>query len=351
MARFTAAAVLLAVSLGASTLRAQDATEPLRTHGCVGCHSLDGAQNQGPTFQGLAGSSRGVLRDGERVTVVADEAYLRRAIETPNAEIADGFDPGFMPTFDLEGAEVDALVTAVQAVPADGAPTSPGTWIPLALGLVLFVLGHLALSSAPLRGPLVARMGEAKFQGLYSLVAAVGLGLIVWGYLLAPYVILFEPPTWTRWIPNVVVPLAYVLLVLGFTTPSPTIAGMADKAAEGPKGIQRITRHPALWGFALWGLAHIPPNGDLRSTLVFVSIAFLGLAGMVHIDLRRAATGSEAWERYEQQTSVFPFVAIVAGRQKLALGELGWWRILIGVLAWAAMLHLHRWLIGVSPLP
>jgi len=348
--RFAAIVVVLFIGSWTSSVLAQEPTAPLRENGCVGCHSLDGSPNQGPTFQGLAGSHRGVIRDGERVTVVADDDYLRRAIETPDAEIADDFEPGFMPSFGLEASEIDALVAAIRAVPAAGDPAA-GTWLPLALGLFLFVFGHLALSSAPMRGPLVARMGEAKFQGLYSVVAAVALGLIAWGYTLAPYVLLFEPPTWTRWVPNVVVPVAYVLLVLGFTTPAPTIAGMADRAAAGPRGVQRITRHPALWGFALWGLSHIPPNGDLRSTLVFVGVAFLALAGMVHIDLRRGATGTDAWDRYEQQTSVFPFVAIASGRQKLVLREIGWWRVLLGIVAWAAMLHLHRWLIGVSPLP
>jgi hypothetical protein len=249
--------VVLVWSAEPAAARAQESTAPLREHGCVGCHSLDGAAGQGPSFVGLAGSHRGVYRDGERVTVVADDAYLRRAIEAPDAEIAEGYAAGFMPRFELDETEVVALVAAIGSVPTQPAPSS-GTWWPLAVGLFLFVFGHLAMSSAPLRGPLVTRFGEGGFQGLYSLVAFVGLGLIVWGYTLAPYVLIFEPPTWTRWIPNVVMPLAYTLLVMGYTTPSPTMAGMADRAASGPKGIQRITRHPALWGFALWGLAHRP---------------------------------------------------------------------------------------------
>jgi uncharacterized membrane protein len=343
--------VVLVWSAEPAAARAQESTAPLREHGCVGCHSLDGAAGQGPSFVGRAGSHRGVYRDGERVTVVADDAYLRRAIEAPDAEIAEGYAAGFMPRFELDETEVAALVAAIGSVPTQPAPSS-GTWWPLAVGLFLFVFGHLAMSSAPLRGPLVTRFGEGGFQGLYSLVAFVGLGLIVWGYTLAPYVLIFEPPTWTRWIPNVVMPLAYTLLVMGYTTPSPTMAGMADRAASGPKGIQRITRHPALWGFALWGLAHVPANGDLKSSLVFLGVAFLSFAGMVHIDLRRAAhPDDEAWDHFEQQTSIFPFVAILAGRQKLVLSELGLWRVALGLVGWGAMLAIHQWVIGVSPLP
>jgi len=202
-----------------------------------------------------------------------------------------------------------------------------------------------------MRGLLVASLGsEGRFGALYSIVAAIGLGLLVWGHGLAPYVPLYDPP-WTRWVPNLVVPIAYVLLVMGFTTPSPTTAGMAARASSGPRGVQRITRHPALWGFALWALSHLAPNGDLRSCLVFLGIAFLAFTGMVHIDMRRGAVPDEAWARYERETSIVPFVAILGGRQKLVLSELGVWRIALGLVAWAAMLPIHRFVFGVSPLP
>ncbi|GAB4109863.1 MAG: hypothetical protein OHK0013_45560 [Sandaracinaceae bacterium] len=342
--------VLLAVTSRAAAQGGDDTLAPLSRHGCTACHSLDGSERQGPTFVGLAGSHRGVYRDGERVTVIADAAYLRRAIEAPDAEIAEGFVPGYMPRIRLEAAEIDALVAAIAAVPAEATPAS-GDWVPLALGLFFFVLGHLALSSAPFRGWIVARLGAGGFAGLYSLVAALSLAAIVWGWGRAPYVVLFEPPTWARWIPNVLMPIAIVFMVLGFTTPSATAAGQEQRAAEGPRGIHRITRHPSLWGFGLWGLSHLGPNGDLRSSLVFVGIAFLSFAGMVHIDLRRAASGGEAWERYERATSVFPFVAILARRQKLVLGELGWWRVLLALVVWGASLHFHRALLGVSALP
>jgi uncharacterized membrane protein len=344
-------ALALGVWLVPSASGAQDATAPLREHGCLACHSLDGAPGQGPSFVGLHGARRGVVRGGERVTVVANAEYLRRSIREPDAEIAEGYEAGFMPRFELEDEELEALVAAIAAAPSEARPAG-GTWWPLGVGLVLFVLGHLAMSSAPLRGPIVARVGEGGFQGLYSILAFVGLGLVVWGYALAPYVLLFEPPKWTRWIPNLVMPIAYTLLVMGYTTPSPTVAGMSNRAGAGPVGIQRITRHPALWGFALWGLAHVPANGDLKSSLVFLGIAFLSFAGMVHIDLRRAARADdEAWARFEQQTSVVPFAAIASGRQKLVLAELGLWRVALGLAGWAVMLALHRWLLGVAPLP
>ncbi|MBD3334636.1 MAG: cytochrome c oxidase subunit II [Candidatus Eisenbacteria bacterium] len=63
----------------------------LGEQGCLGCHSLDGREDIGPTFKGLFGSERTVIRDEEETTVTADEEYLRRAIVDPSEEIVKGF--------------------------------------------------------------------------------------------------------------------------------------------------------------------------------------------------------------------------------------------------------------------
>lgn len=65
-----------------------------RRSGCATCHSLDGSRRPGPTWKGLYGKKR-ALANGQEV--VADEAYLRRAILNPDAEIAQGFPKGMMP--------------------------------------------------------------------------------------------------------------------------------------------------------------------------------------------------------------------------------------------------------------
>ncbi len=65
-----------------------------RRSGCATCHSLDGSRRPGPTWKGLYGQKR-ALTNGQEV--VADEAYLRRAILDPDAEIAQGFPKGMMP--------------------------------------------------------------------------------------------------------------------------------------------------------------------------------------------------------------------------------------------------------------
>lgn len=63
--------------------------------------------------------------------------------------------------------------------------------------------------------------------------------------------------------------VAFFFVVLAFTTPNPTaVGGEALLAQKEPaKGIQRITRHPFLWGVAVWSFTHLILNGDLASVI------------------------------------------------------------------------------------
>ncbi len=82
---------------------------------CVACHTVDGTTGTGPTWKGLAGSSR-PLETGE--SVVADTAYLFASIVDPGAQIVQGFAP-VMPTDysdTLTQAEIDDLVAYIQSL-------------------------------------------------------------------------------------------------------------------------------------------------------------------------------------------------------------------------------------------
>ena len=90
--------------------------ELLEKHGCLGCHSLDGSRGVGPSFKGLYHSLVTVLENGTRLTVTADDAYLRESIRTPAAKVVDGFQPT-MPAFpDLTDDEVKAMVEFIEEI-------------------------------------------------------------------------------------------------------------------------------------------------------------------------------------------------------------------------------------------
>ena len=83
--------------------------ELLEKHGCLGCHSLDGTPKVGPSFKGIWGRSVTVLTNGVERTITVDEAYLRRSILEPNADVVKGFPP-VMPPFSLKDEEIRAIV-------------------------------------------------------------------------------------------------------------------------------------------------------------------------------------------------------------------------------------------------
>lgn len=90
--------------------------EAVRDLGCTTCHTVDGGDGVGPTFSGLAGSK--VQLEGGR-TVTADDAYLRRSITHPSAQVVAGFRP-IMPDRDLTDAQVGSIVAYLRAIGSKG---------------------------------------------------------------------------------------------------------------------------------------------------------------------------------------------------------------------------------------
>ncbi len=84
----------------------------IQTKGCTACHSTDGSQMIGPTFQKIFGRQVTVLVEGKEKNIVADEDYLRRAILHPELEIVKGYNP-LMPSQEGQISE-EELVTIIQ---------------------------------------------------------------------------------------------------------------------------------------------------------------------------------------------------------------------------------------------
>lgn len=64
--------------------------------GCFACHSLDGSKLVGPSFKGKYGSTETVLTGKEKRQVAFDDAYIKRSIYEPNADLVDGYQKGLM---------------------------------------------------------------------------------------------------------------------------------------------------------------------------------------------------------------------------------------------------------------
>src|SRR3712207_3240539 len=129
---------------------------------------------------------------------------------------------------------------------------------------------------------------------------------------------------------------AFVLFVASLRHNPTAVGGEAalrDAGAE-PCGIQRVTRHPMLWSFAIWAAAHMLGNGDSAGLVFFGAFLVTALAGMPSIDAKIAARDPEAWAGFAARTSILPCGAIAAGRNRLALGEIGWGPPVVGLVAW-----------------
>lgn len=219
-----------------------------------------------------------------------------------------------------------------------------------------FVGGHFLLSSRALRVPLARSLGPNGFLPAYSIAVGAAFLWMLSAYRDAPYVEVWPLVPALAWVPAAVMPFALFLAVAGLTTRNPTMVGGEQRLAEGAPeapapGIISVTRHPFLWGTALWAASHLVVNGDLASVILMGGILALSLGGMAHIDQRREETLGSAWGPVKLTTGVVPFAAIASRRASLDWRGIGWWRPVLAVALYLALAHGHEWLIGVSALP
>jgi uncharacterized membrane protein len=224
-----------------------------------------------------------------------------------------------------------------------------GTMTALTLALLAFVGGHFLLAGTRLRGLIAAMVGgEARFRLVFSLYSAVTMIWSVMAYSRAPFQPLWADLAFLRLFPVLVLPFACIFLVAGLSTPNATAVG-GERAGELPDpvpGIMRVTRHPFLWGVALWALAHIPANGDLASVLLFGGMAVLAVGGMPSIDAKAQRRLGAAWGPIAMGSSILPFAAILAGRARFDFPGIGWARIMGGVALYVALLLAHPFMTG-----
>jgi uncharacterized membrane protein len=141
-------------------------------------------------------------------------------------------------------------------------------------GLVLFLGIHLVTTRRDLRARLIASWGEGPYKIGFSLVSAVGLALIVWGfatYRATGWIDVWSPPRVMKHITEALMLPAVILVVASY------IRGR----------IYATLKHPMLAGVKLWALAHLLANGDLGSIILFGSV--LAWAVIDRISLKHRA--------------------------------------------------------------
>ena len=212
---------------------------------------------------------------------------------------------------------------------------------PVIAGCGSFVGSHLLLSH-PWRRPLVARLGDGGFLGLYSAVAVVTLAFAVFGYREAGP----EAPLWDAgsalWVVATVLMLAASVLLMGSLVRNPAAPRFgpdADTAAGPPAGVFAITRHPMMWSFALWAVSHVLVYPVAANLVLCGAIAALSLAGAALQDRKKATLLPVRWWAWQAETSYWPLAAILAGRARFR--PLGVHAIAGGVAVWLVATWAH----------
>lgn len=197
-----------------------------------------------------------------------------------------------------------------------------------------FVLSH------PLRAPIAGRIGEGAFLGLYSLVAVATIAWMTLAFRAAP-----APDVPGSgdigWAVASLLTVVALVLLLGSLRGNPALPDPSGKPTipDQARGVFAVTRHPMMWGFALWALSHAILFWSWRTMVVTLTIGVLALVGAHLQDRKKAARLGATWRDWEGKTSYWP--------RWSALLSAGWGLWLLALVLWLAITFAHMPTAGV----
>jgi len=148
--------------------------------------------------------------------------------------------------------------------------------IVLIIGLVIFFGMHLVPVTG-VKSSLIERMGEKKYQGIFSIISLVGFIIIIYGFSLIdtcnPMMADCETDNFYLWnsfeysreISFLLMPISIIFIV----------------ASQIKSNIKKVIGHPMLFGVLIWSFVHLLSTGDLRSIILFLSFAAYSIIDMV----------------------------------------------------------------------
>ena len=215
----------------------------------------------------------------------------------------------------------------------------------LLLALSVFIALHSFPAIPALRGRLVGKMGRRTYLIAYSIVSTLVLGWLFYEALQTDYIELWEPAPWQAWTAFLLAPVGLFLVTAGLISPNPfsvTLRRQTDRMGA----IVRLTRHPVLWGFFVWAIGHIAPNGDLRSLILFGGFALFSLGGVAMQERRSRKRLGARWTIVSKGTSL-----VLRNPLKIRWDASAWLAFALTTLTLALLLaggHLETF--GVDPM-
>ncbi|MEM8796704.1 MAG: NnrU family protein [Pseudomonadota bacterium] len=202
----------------------------------------------------------------------------------------------------------------------------------------VFVLSHILIARTAIKPMVIARFGERTYLSAYSILSIGLLGWVIVALIDAERIVLWPPPEWAYTSAVCATFVAFLLVGIGSLVPNPLSVALRKNGfnPENP-GVIGWIRHPMIWGLTLWGLAHIPANGDFPSIVLFAGSALFGLIGTFTVEKRKKRQlGQEEWRR------------LTVGRGHIDRASV--FAVALGVGLWVFFLILHPYLFGVDPL-
>ena len=206
----------------------------------------------------------------------------------------------------------------------------------LTLASAAFVGSHFAMSH-PLRAPMVAALGEKVFGLIYLVVSFATLYLMVHfnhGAFADSPAVLWDAGS-AGWIVGTILMWFGSVLFVGSLKSNPAFPTGGKPVTEigAASGVFAITRHPMMWGFAIWALVHVIVNPTPAAIVVSAAIAILALGGAAGQDVKKKKLIGEPWRDWESRTSFLPY-----GR---GVASAGGFALIGGTLLWLAASYAH----------
>ena len=204
----------------------------------------------------------------------------------------------------------------------------------LAVGMIAFVGTHL-LMSHPLRAAMVRQFGQSGFLGVYSIISLVTFSAAVIAFGKAsPSPQLWDGQALLPWVLGSLLTLVASALFLASLMGNPALAGtdVSGLSTRLPNGVFKVTRHPMMSAFTLWGVAHILVAPSARTIILSSGIIALAVIGSRGQDAKKVALYGVDWRAWMKRTSFWPNPA--------AFGHLGFYWV-AAVPVWLLLTWLH----------
>ncbi len=156
---------------------------------------------------------------------------------------------------------------------------------------------------------MINRLGENKYKGLFSIIALVGLLIIIYGFSRADFYPIWDPLPYSKEIALALMPISMILLA----------------AANIQTNIKKFIKHPMLIAILIWSFVHLIANGDLRSIILFGSF---GLYALIDIFFSKKVLTTNIEVKYTLSKDIMV--------------------IIIGLVAYLIIVYYHQFIAGVT---